>query len=284
MTARILSTVAAACLLALHCGAACAEPAAMLALADQPLRIIRGAQLFKAVSGTLVQKDDIVETGAGSAQIEFGAGSIAALGPRTRVYLTALGQDQKAPAELALLQGWVKVLCTVGRRTLVATSALQVSVGAGAAIVHSAPGKDELFADEGEQLAARFDEKGRPGAVLKVAPEQYAVADGVKPLLAGRPARQFISEMPPGFRDRIAPGPALGKAGKLAAVKEREVDFADVDAWLGASLAVRKGFVPRFRARLKDPAFREQLEQALGQGSEWQAVLHPAVARPVTQF
>ncbi|MDL2354025.1 MAG: FecR domain-containing protein [Pseudomonadota bacterium] len=284
MTAPLRSAVAAVCLLALHGAAAGAEPAAMLALADQPLRIIRGAQLFKAVSGTLVQKDDIVETGAGSAQIEFGAGSIAALGPRTRVYLTALGQDEKAPAELALLQGWVKVLCTTGRRTLVATSALQVSVGAGAAIVRSAPGKDELFADEGEQLAARFDDKGRPGAVLKVAPEQYAVADGAKPLAAGRPPRQFISEMPPAFRDRIAPGPALGKAGKLAAVKEREVDFADVDAWLGARLAVRKGFVQRFRARLKDPAFRQQLEQALGQGSEWQAVLHPAAVRPLTQF
>lgn len=282
MSLRLFTIVA--CLLAAPC-AAWAEPAAMLALADQPLRIIRGAQVFKAVGGTLVQKDDIVETNAGGAQIELGADGIVALGPQTRVYVVALGLDGKAPAELALLQGWIKVLSKTARRTLVASGALQLSVGAGAAIVHSQPGKDELFADEGEQLAARLDDKGKPGAPLKVPAEHYAFADSGKPLqLAPRPAKQFLAEMPPSFRDRLALGPPLGKAARQAAVKEREVDFTDVDAWLGASLAVRRNFVPRFRGRLKDPAFRKALEQALGQGTEWQAVLHPPVSRPTTQF
>jgi hypothetical protein len=61
-------------------------------------------------------------------------------------------------------------------------------------------------------------------------------------------------------------------------VKEREADFADVDAWLAAPLAVRKGFVGRFGVRLKDAEFRKKLDAALGQNSEWKAVLHPVPA------
>jgi hypothetical protein len=285
MTAPFFITLAAAaCLLSASC-AALAEPVATLALADQPVRIIRGATVYKAINGTLIQRDDIVETGAAGAQIEIGADSIVALGAQTRLCVAGLGADAKAPAELALLQGWIKVLSKGPTRTLVASAGLQVSVGGGAAIVHSKPGKDELFADEGEQLAARVDEKGKAGAPLKVPSENYAVADAGKPLIvSARPAKPFLGEMPPSFRDRLALAPRSGKAARLAAVKEREVDFADVDAWLRSSLGVRKTFVKRFRGRLADPAFRKQLDQALGQGSEWQSVLYPPVSHPTSQF
>jgi hypothetical protein len=272
---RLRSFFFAVSLLAACCLAR-AESGAMLALADGPLHIIRGAQMFKAVGGTLVQKDDIVETGTGGVQIELGADSIVALGPQTRVYLSALGMDNKAPAELALLQGWIKVLSRKTMRTLVATGALQISIGAGAAIVHSHAGKDELFADTGEQQAVRLGDNGKPGAGRKVPAESYAFADSGKALLlASKPASQFLAEMPLSFRDPLALGPPMGKAARQAAVREREVDFADVEAWLGSSLAVRKGFVRRFRGRLKDLKFRKALDQALGQGTEWQVVLHP---------
>lgn len=278
MTAPLLTKLAAAaCLLSISC-AALAEQGATLALADQPVRIIRGATLYKAINGTLIQKDDIIETSAGSAQLEFGADNIVALGPQTRLYVGNL--DLKAPAELALLQGWIKVLSKGTTRTLVASSAMQMSVGGGAAIVHSKPGKDELFADEGEQLATRVDDTGKAGTPLKVPSENYAVADTGKPLIvSARAAKAFVGEMPPSFRDRMALAPQPGKPLKLAAVKEREADFGDVDAWLASSLGVRKSFVGRFKGRLKDPAFRKLLDQALGQGSEWQAVLHPAASR-----
>ena len=278
-----LFTILAAGLLAAPGACALDAAAGTLAMAEQPVRIIRAAQVYKAVNGTLVLKDDIVETGAAGAQLELGPDSIVALGPQTRLYLGALGQDGKS-AELALLQGWIKVLSKTASRTLVASSAMQISVGAGAAIVHSKPGKDELFADEGEQLAARVDDKGKPGAPVKVAPVSYAVADAGKPLLLfPRPAKPFLGEMPRAFRDPLALAPRPPKPLKLAAVKEREADFADVDAWLTSSLAVRKSFVARFRARLKDPQFRKQLDEALGQGSEWQPVLHPPPVRPASQ-
>ena len=261
--------------------AAAAEAGGMLALADKPVRIIRGAQLFQGVNGTLLLKDDMIETGAGGAQVELGGGDIVALGPQTRLYLVGLGQDGKGAADLALLQGWVKVRPGSGKGAQLASSALQVGVASGAAIVHSEGGRDELFADEGEQLAARLDDKGKPGAPVKVPSESYAYVDAGKPLaLLPRPAKTFLAAMPPPFRDRLAPGPALGKAANQPAARERDVAFADVEDWLRSSLAVRKTFVARFRPRLKDPDFRKALDQALGQGTEWQPVLHPPPPRP----
>jgi hypothetical protein len=82
--------------------------------------------------------------------------------------------------------------------------------------------------------------------------------------------------MPPSFRDRLARAPDVPKAGKVAPVKERETDFADVQDWLRASLPMHKTFVARFKPRLADPAFRKALDGALGQSADWKPVLHPA--------
>jgi hypothetical protein len=283
MMQRFLFLVASLLAVLLPIDVLAAESGAMLALAEKPVRIIRGVQVYQGVSGTLLLKDDIVETGDGGGQVELGADQIVGLGPRTRIYLLALGQEGKAPAEVALLQGWVKVRAGSGSTTRVATSALNADVAQGAVIVHSEAGKEELFADAGEQQAARLDDKGKPGAPVKVPAESYAFVDPGKPLvLQARPAKTFLAAMPPPFRDRLAAGPALGKAARQPAIKDRDVAFADVEPWLGSGLAVRKTFVTRFRPRLKDPQFRKELDQALGQGSEWQAVLHPpaTAARP----
>jgi hypothetical protein len=281
-----------ACLLAL--AAACASagtgqgagpanvaPRAVLALAEQPLRLIRGAAVYKAPHGIAVQKDDILETGSGAAQVEIGAGpdAIVALGPNTRVLVVAM--DGKSATGLALLQGWVKVLATTGRGAVVLTPALQVTLGAGSTIVRSQDGRDAVFAEEGAQQVARIDGQGRAGAPLKLAAEQYTAVDPDRPqLAAGRPPRAFVAEMPPAFRDRLvrarqAPGSAQKNAGMVTPVKERDADFTDVEAWLTSALPVRHGFVSRFRARLGDPAFRKPLERALGQSPEWKAVLRP---------
>lgn len=283
MRRRVLTLLALLALAAcLQAGpAAAAEAGAMLALADKPVRIIRGVQVLQGVSGTALDKDDIVETGAGGAQVELGPDSIVALGPQTRVYLLALGQDGKSPASVALLHGWLKVRCVNGRTAQLATAALRIDVAQGAVVVYSEDGRDELFADAGAQQATRLDDKSKPEAPLKVPAENYAFALAGKPLtLQPRPARAFLAAMPPWFRDRLGPGPALGRAAMQPAAGEREVDFADIEPWLNSKLAVRKAFVARFRPRLKDPVFRKALDQALGQGSEWQAVLRPAAARP----
>ncbi len=254
-----------------------AAPRAVLTLAEQPLRLVRGAAVYKAGPGIAVQKDDILETGAAGAQIEAGPNAILALGPQTRVLVLELPPGGKS-FELALLQGWVKLMADAPAR--VATPALQVTLANGSTIVRSAgDGRDAVFAEEGAQQAAKVD-KGRAGAPLKLAAEGYAEVDPAKPqLVTGRPPRAYITAMPPAFRDRLARVPNLPNAGKAAPGKEREADFADVEPWLTARLPGVKSFVPRFRTRLLDAEFRKQLERVLGQQADWKAALHPP-ARP----
>lgn len=248
-------------------------PRTVLTLADQPLRLIRGAAVYKAGSGVAVQKDDILETEAAGAQVEAGADAIVALGPQSRVLVANLAADGKSPVELELLQGWAKVYAK-GRRASVVTPALQVTVPSGSTIVHAGDGLDAVFAEEGEQQVARA------GTTLKLAAEQYAGIDASKQqLVTSRPPRAFVSALPQAFRDHLARVPGVKNAGKVAPVKERDAAFADVDDWLASTLPARRRFAARFKPRLSDPDFRKQLDRALGQSPDWKPVLYP-VRRP----
>jgi hypothetical protein len=257
---------------------------AVLTLAEQPLRLIRGAAVYKAAAGIAVQKDDILETGAAGAQVEAGLNAMFALGPQTRVLVLDLPPAGKA-VELALLQGWVKLMADTGKPAQVATPALQVTLAAGSAIVKSAgDGRDAVFAEEGAQQAAKV-EKGRAAAPLKLAAEQYAEVDPAKAQpAAGRPPRAFVAAMPPSFRDRLARVPNVPNAGKVLPAKERDADFADVEPWLTAQLPGVKSFVARFRPRLADQTFRKALERSLGQQADWKAALHPPRPGDATLF
>ena len=252
---------------------------AVLTLAEQPLRLVRGAAVYKAQAGVAVQKDDLLETGAAGAQVEAGQEAILALGPQTRVLVLDLPAGGKGTG-LAVLQGWVKLMTAGGKPARVVTPSLQVSLASGSTIVRSGGDRrDAVFTEEGAQQLARVD-KGRPGTPLKLAAEQYAEIDPARPLpVTGRPPRAFIAAMPPSFRDRLARVPNLPNSGKAAPVKERDADYADVEPWLTAPLPGVKSFVARFRPRLADPAFRKPLERSLGQQPDWKAALYPP-ARP----
>ncbi|MFS2215872.1 hypothetical protein ACCD08_15325 [Telluria sp. Tellsp104] len=259
-----------ACLMLVATALRAEEPRTVLTLADQPLRLIRGAAVYKAGSGVAVQKDDILETETAGAQVEAGADAIVALGPQSRVLVANLAPDGKSPVELELLQGWAKVYAK-GRRAVVVTPALQVTVPSGSTIVHAGEGLDAVFAEEGEQQVARA------GTVLKLATEQYAGIDASKQqLVTSRPPRAFVSAMPPAFRDHLARVPGVRNAGKVAPVKERDAAYADVDDWLASTLPARRRFVARFKPRLSDPDFRKQLDRKLGQSRDWKPVLYPA--------
>jgi hypothetical protein len=282
----ILLIALAACTVQARAQAPTSTPAparAMLTMAEQPLRLIRGASLFRAGNGVAVQKDDILETGAAGAHVEAGPDAILALGPQTRLRIMELAPGGKS-AEVALLQGWVKLMAGPGVRALVATPVLQVTLAGGATIVHAGESLDAAFAEEGTQQVARAGagDRARAGAPLKLAAEQYTQADAARPeLVTGRPPRAFVAAMPASFRDRLVRAPAVPNAGKVAPVKEGEAGFADVEPWLTAPLPGARAYTVRFRPRLADPGFRQQLERALGQDPAWRAVLHPP--RPATQ-
>ena len=247
----ITTTVHLLMLGACLCAASAAMAQAVVTIAEKPLRIIRGGAVYKAAAGTIVQKDDIIETAAGNAQLEAGPDAIIAIGPETRIYIGA------EAAEVQLLQGWVKLA-----RASVTMASFRSGFSSGAVIVSSRPGRDALFADEGEQLVVQVDGKGKQGVPVKVPAEQFAFALAGQPLVVQpRAAKDVLGEMPPQFRDRLAPVAASNRVAKVAAVKERAADVADVAPWLASALPARKGLVRRFRPAMTTPSTDYSLEK-----------------------
>jgi hypothetical protein len=257
---------------------------AAITLADKPIRIIRGVSVLKGLVGVVVEKDDIVETGSSGAQIEISDDLMFALAPETKVYLANLQFGETNHAEIVVINGWLKVFdkrSGSSGRVLINTPLLRVSLENGFSIVHVSQSKTEMFAEEGLQTISETNEAGKAGTEVKISREQYAMRlEGQNFKIISRPPREFISEMPMAFRDPVTAAPDRLKGAKVPAVKEREVDFADIEQWLKSNLAAKKSFVNRFKPRLKDPNFNKQLDAQLGQTAEWKFILHPPQAKP----
>src|SRR5262249_39300811 len=98
-------------------------------------------------------------------------------------------------------------------------------------------------------------------------------AKNVTPL--PRPDGPFVDGMPIPFRDTLPPRIARFKGKNTEPKPDHEVSYAEVDSWLKAPPSWRRGFVERFRPRLKDQQFHDALEKQLGTRPEWDEVLHP---------
>ena len=259
--------------------AAFANDLSAITLADKPVRIIRGVTIIKGLVGVAVQKDDIVEAGASGAQIEISNDLMFSLAPETKVYLANLQFGETNHAEIVLINGWLKVSnkrSGSSGRVLINTPLLRVSLENGFSIVHVSQSKTEMFAEEGLQTISETNDSGKSGAEVKISREQYAMRlEGQNLKIIPRPPKEFISEMPMAFRDPVTAAPDRLKGVKIQAVKEREVEYSDIEHWLKSNIAAKKSFVNRFRPRLKDPSFSKQLDAQLGQTVEWKPILHP---------
>jgi hypothetical protein len=263
------------------CAYAVAAPVAAprLAMADQPVRILRDTAVFKGVTGIPLQEHDIIETGDGEAQVETGR-LIIALGASSRLCLQKLGPDNA----LALLSGWAKVTIVAASAptpVTLATPMLQLTMQRGSGVAYAGDGKASMFAEDGEQSVAPLDRQGAAGAALKLSQEQYASRlAGQPPKVQPRPAQDFLAAMPHTFHDPLEAVPDRLKGAKPLAVREREADYADIAPWLKADLALRKSLVKRYLPRLRDTQFRAQLDAELGQSAEWKPILHPPPPPP----
>jgi hypothetical protein len=245
-----------------------AQTVGTLTLKEGPVRLIRGVTAFQAAEGTSLRAWDILESSdKGIAQLELPGGSVVALGPSTRVLI--LGHGAKAD-QFVLMTGWLKgetnpaagmtryVSPQLSTSASDATIILRASPAASDAYFESGSGKITL--DSGNVVAAK-------------AGQFFSRKSGKKAIPAGRPDADFLNDMPVAFRDtlpsRLArfPKPVEPKA-------EREVNYADVEAWLRFG-PWRQSFVERFTPRLKDAAFRAEIEKHLKELPEWDDALHP---------
>jgi hypothetical protein len=261
-----------------------APSAQIMSLADgPPCSLIRGVQVFRAAQGAILRPGDLIATEPGTLLIlafKAGAavGSIVAVAPGSRLYW----MDRSDRVTLAVRGGWVKVdTLTTGQNLEVEAEGphLGAASDAGIYVLHVGDAVDEVFHESGSmQLWARKPDGVRASASSR--PNQLARRSTADPLQTriGVDAA-FVDAMPPPFRDPLPTGLAARLHGSAEPEWVREVTYDDVAQWLAAPRDWRRGFVQRFRPRLKDPAFFHALDADSRVRSEWEPILHP---RPTT--
>ncbi len=268
------------------CGVAAAAqavPAYRLTLIEGDAIVIDGARVMAAAPGLALKPLSIVETQAGSrlVRIEFADGSMADLGPQTRVMVAPRGfpsREGKPPA-LYLLAGWVKQTSAPGSPAAgLTTPALDLLPFSGAVVVHATPQAQRVFVEAGRtQLVERRRGGTRPALANG---EMYAAEPGTGGTVMPRPSSDFIAAMPRMFRDRIPSQAARFKDAVVDAAALPSPSYAGLRDWLVAEPLIRRDFPRRFGALAGQGAFRSALEAGLSQHPEWTPVLYPPPPPP----
>jgi len=248
-----------------------AEELGTFTLMEGSVRVLRGTMVLHGVEGMRFQNGDIVETSTpGFVQAEFSGGTIAAIGPSTRVWIHGSGSQR----DLVLMSGWLKGETSAGTGTYrFVGPLLTASPKGGAVIVHAAPGQAEIYVETG---TATVSEAESTKTVAGKIGQFFTRRAGKSVAVASRPDGPFVDGMPRPFRDTL-PSRMSRFAGKKPAEPkpDHEITYAEAEPWLKLSRGWRRSFSERFQPRLRDAEFRKSVEQHIAEYPEWDRVLHP---------
>ncbi len=258
-------------LLALPMRCFSADP--IITAADKPVRLIRGVTLHSAGAGVQLEKGDILESGASTMQIELPPNLVAAIAPKSKLYIA-----KAHPFQLCVLEGWVK-LTTKGEDVSLSSTFLRADLKNNSVVLRAEVEKSEIFSEEGSITVNALEHGAPNGDDMKITQEQTAqrlFGQRLKDL--PRPSKEFVSGMPKPFRDPL--GLNYKPGFKVVAPQVQvEVQYADLSPWLNTNLPYKKDWVKRFKPQLKDPQFRKSLDAELGESAEWKPILHPPVKK-----
>jgi hypothetical protein len=254
--------------------AALAEPAGMAWLAEGKVFLVRGTSTYVVADGITVLEGDIFSTQVKSqVQLNFADGSSLNAGPGTRFMVVAA--PAKGAADVALLEGWIKVGQRTDARGLrISTPLAQASLDGAAAVILVRGGSLQAFVESGTLTFSATGDK-QAAAARKVRAGEFLSYRNRQAAIQPRPAREFLEAMPRHFRDPLPEPPDKVKGRKAEPKREGDVAYEEVADWLNTSLPVRKGFVKRFMPRAHDPHFRAALVAHLREHPEWDRVLFP---------
>lgn len=238
--------------------------------------VIRGTTIMPCAEGMRLHQGDILESGTpGFAQLEFSGGTIAAVGPASRVFLFRAGGSG---ANLVLLSGWLKGETSAkGGPFRYDTSILGATTKDGVFVLHASPTEAEIFVESGSGNVGELSAQSSAGYSMSAKSGQFVSRKtGKNASAVGRPNPAFLESMPAAFRDTL-PSRLSRFQGKKPPVPrpDHEVSYAEIQPWLTTRQAWRAGFVERFKPRLKDPGFRQAIDDHMSDHPEWDVVLHP---------
>jgi hypothetical protein len=250
-------------------------------LKEGDMRLIRGTTVMQGVEGMRLNRGDILELGnPGLAQLEFVSGTVVGLGPDSRLFLLSYPNGASTPsnaAELVLLSGWLK-----GEGSPKSafyrfdTPSLGAITKDGTVVLHASGESSEIFVESGTATIAQLTSAGNTSESSAGKAGQFFVRLREKKVVrADQPSGNFVNSLPIPFRDTL-PSRLSRFTGKPAEPKrQHEVSYSDIRAWLVMAPRWRKNLVSRFQPRLKDDAFRQEIEAHLDDHPEWDAALNP---------
>lgn len=251
-------------------------------LLEGSLRLVRGTSVALAAEGLRLRQGDILESSdKGFVQLEFGGGTVVALGPSSRLFILRHGghpaSKATTEADLILLSGWLKAESSAGAGAYrYETPALAVTISSGTIVIHSHEGECDVFVESGSATIAEVgpDGNSRQSTAAK-AGQFFSRQTGKSLTTLNRPNPAFLDAMPVAFRDTLPSRLAQFASKQVEPRTEHQVTYAEVQAWLAMPSSWRRSFTDRFAPRLKDPEFRKQVESHLAEHPEWDPVLHP---------
>jgi len=250
---------------------ASAEEIGTLTMLQGRLQVIRGVSVLRGAEGMRVQEGDMFETSdPGFAQLELTEGTIVALGGSSRLLLLRRG-------DLILLSGWLKGenRATTGANRY-NSPLLAATTREGTIVLHANPQVAEMFVESGSAGIAEVTEEGNLSRVFRgKAGEFFSRPKGANLKVSSHLKSTFVEAMPIPFRDTFPSRESVFAGKRVLPVREHEVSYSEIAPWLTIAPAWRKGFVERFKPRLKDTAFRQALAAHVNDYPEWDPVLHP---------
>jgi hypothetical protein len=177
-----------------------------------------------------------------------------------------------------VLRGWVKADVRTGPKVpplRVLGTRLGAETHQGVVLLLADARTDSVFVEQGSaQILLREDAATKAGR--QASANQFFVREEHADVITQpRPSSDFIAKMPVPFRDPLPEHASAKLKKQVSPDVVREVNYADVQVWLAIPKDWRAGFVPRFRPRLKDPAFFAAMDSHMAQHPEWQLILHP---------
>jgi hypothetical protein len=250
----------------------------LVSIADgDAFTLIRGTDYDTATKGVTLTAGDMIETGpAAFLVLEMTGGSLIGIGPATQVYFM-----QRSAADtptLVVLRGWVKADIRTGPK-VPPLRVLGLRMGAethqGVVLLLADQKSDAVFIEQGTATLLTREAAATKAGRQSQAGQFFVREEGADVIPQPRPSSDFIAKMPVPFRDPL-PEHASAKLKKPTSPEVvRAVNYADVQVWLAIPRDWRAGFIPRFRPRLKDPAFFAAMDSHMSQHPEWQIILHP---------
>jgi len=240
-----------------------------------PFTVIRQSAVYTGAKGTTLLAGDIIETGPDAfLTIGLTGGSLLGIGPSSQIYIL---QRSDIPT-LIVLRGWAKadVRASGGVQAVrVIGTRLGIQSQHAVVLIRADEAHDAIFDEQGtatlllrDDVATHTDKPTRPN-------EFFVRSDHEAVELQKRPSADFVAGMPIAFRDALPEGAAAPSQKPTEAKRVRDATYADIQPWLTMPRDWRVGFIPRFRGRLKDPAFFAAMDAHLAQFPEWVPILHP---------